>query len=70
MKRRVLGRSGIDVTEIGVGAWQLGGPLRLDPAPAWNRTSDAIVVPGIAPDGTVTDVPRGAASTFASPTRP
>ena len=29
-----------------------GGPLRLDPAPAWNRTSDAIVVPGIAPDGT------------------
>jgi len=29
-----------------------GGPLRLDPAPGWNRTSDAIVVPGIAPDGT------------------
>jgi len=29
-----------------------GGPLRLDPAPAWNRTSDAIVVPGIAADGT------------------
>jgi hypothetical protein len=29
-----------------------GGPLRLDPAPTWNRTSDAIVVPGIAPDGT------------------
>jgi hypothetical protein len=29
-----------------------GGPLRLDPAPAWNRISDAIVVPGIAPDGT------------------
>lgn len=28
------------------------GPLRLDPAPAWNRTSDAIVVPGIAADGT------------------
>lgn len=28
------------------------GPLRLDPAPTWNRTSDAIVVPGIAPDGT------------------
>ena len=28
------------------------GPLRLDPAPAWNRTSGAIVVPGIAPDGT------------------
>lgn len=29
-----------------------GGPLRLDPAPCWNRTSDAIVVPGIAADGT------------------
>lgn len=29
-----------------------GGPLRLDPAPCWNRTSDAIVVPGIASDGT------------------
>ena len=28
------------------------GPLRLDPAPCWNRRSDAIVVPGIAPDGT------------------
>ncbi len=28
------------------------GPLRLDPAPAWNRTGDAIVVPGIANDGT------------------
>ncbi len=28
------------------------GPLRLDPAPAWNRTSDGIVVPGIAGDGT------------------
>jgi hypothetical protein len=28
------------------------GPLRLDPAPAWNRTGDAIVVPGIASDGT------------------
>lgn len=30
MKRRVLGRSGIEVTELGVGAWQLAGPLRLD----------------------------------------
>ncbi len=28
------------------------GPLRLDPAPAWNRTGDAIAVPGIASDGT------------------
>lgn len=28
------------------------GALRLDPAPAWNRTADSIVVPGIAADGT------------------
>jgi hypothetical protein len=28
------------------------GLLRLDAAPAWNRTGDAIAVPGIAPDGT------------------
>ena len=28
------------------------GDLRLDPAPCWNRTGDAIVVPGIATDGT------------------
>jgi aryl-alcohol dehydrogenase-like predicted oxidoreductase len=30
MKRRTLGGTGIQVTEIGVGAWQLGGPLLLD----------------------------------------
>lgn len=29
-----------------------GGNLRLDPAPCWNRAGNAIVVPGIAPDGT------------------
>ena len=28
------------------------GELRLDPGPCWNRTGDAIVVPGIAADGT------------------
>jgi hypothetical protein len=28
-----------------------GGDLRLDPAPCWNRAGNAIVVPGIAPDG-------------------
>ncbi len=28
------------------------GALRLDPAPAWNREGNAIVVPGIAADGT------------------
>ncbi|MEZ5404248.1 MAG: hypothetical protein R2729_31505 [Bryobacteraceae bacterium] len=29
-----------------------GGDLRLDAAPAWNRTSDRILFPAIAPDGT------------------
>ncbi len=46
-------RSGRVITSppVFLSAWN-SGPLRLDPAPAWNRTSDAIVVPGIAPDGT------------------
>src|SRR5450432_4927209 len=30
MKKRALGKTGILVSEIGVGAWQLGGPLTLD----------------------------------------
>jgi aryl-alcohol dehydrogenase-like predicted oxidoreductase len=30
MERRALGRTNIVVSEIGVGAWQLGGPLLLD----------------------------------------
>ncbi len=30
MRKRALGRTGIEVSEIGVGAWQLGGPLLLD----------------------------------------
>jgi hypothetical protein len=30
-----------------------GGDLRLDPAPRWNRTSDALLVPGLTNDGTV-----------------
>lgn len=33
-----------------LGPWK-SGDLRLDPAPCWNRTGDAIVVPGIADDG-------------------
>ena len=28
------------------------GDIRIDPAPRWNRTNDAILVPGIAPNGT------------------
>ncbi len=34
-----------------LGPWK-SGDLRLDPAPCWNRSGDAVVVPGIAPDGT------------------
>jgi hypothetical protein len=34
-----------------MGPWN-SGDLRLDPAPCWNRTGDALVVPGIAPDST------------------
>ncbi len=30
MRHRRLGRTGIDISEIGIGAWQLGGPLTLD----------------------------------------
>ena len=30
MKYRILGKTGINISEIGVGAWQLGGPLMLD----------------------------------------
>src|ERR1700722_7813944 len=30
MKYRNLGKTGLAVSEIGVGAWQLGGPLLLD----------------------------------------
>ncbi len=33
MRHRQLGRTGISVSEIGVGAWQLGGPLILDGKP-------------------------------------
>jgi hypothetical protein len=33
------------------GTW-IDGDLRLDPAPCWNRTSDRVLVPAIAEDGT------------------
>ena len=31
---------------------QYGGDIRIDPAPRWNRTNDAILVPGISKNGT------------------
>jgi hypothetical protein len=30
-----------------------GGSVRVDPAPRWNRTSDALLVPGLTDDGTL-----------------
>jgi hypothetical protein len=36
---------------ISYGEWK-GGELRLDPAPCWNRTGDAVVVPGLSEGGT------------------
>lgn len=35
---------------VPLGQWK-SGDLRLDPAPCWNRTSDALLVPGLASDG-------------------
>jgi len=36
----------------GISKGAYGGDIRIDPAPRWNRTSDAILVPGIAKNGT------------------
>jgi hypothetical protein len=36
----------------GISKGKYGGNIRIDPAPRWNRTNDAILVPGIADNGT------------------
>lgn len=36
----------------GISKGEYAGDIRIDPAPRWNRTNDAILVPGIAPNGT------------------
>jgi hypothetical protein len=36
---------------LDIGPWT-AGPLRIDPAPCWNRAGDRIVVPALAADGT------------------
>ncbi len=36
----------------GIDKGQYGGDIRIDPAPRWNRTNDAILVPGISKNGT------------------
>ncbi len=38
---RVLGRSGIEVSEIGFGCWAIGGPVTLDGRPdGWGEVDD------------------------------
>jgi hypothetical protein len=36
----------------GINKGSYSGDIRIDPAPRWNRTNDAILVPGIADNGT------------------
>ena len=36
----------------GIDKGEYSGDIRIDPAPRWNRTNDAILVPGIAENGT------------------
>ena len=36
----------------GVYKGEYGGNIRIDPAPRWNRTNDAVLLPGIAENGT------------------
>lgn len=49
----VLRRSdGAFARSMGVEKGSYRGDIRIDPAPRWNRTSDALLVPGIAENGT------------------
>ncbi|MDZ4818414.1 MAG: hypothetical protein SGJ20_05515 [Planctomycetota bacterium] len=49
----VLRRSdGAFARSPGIDKGTYSGDIRIDPAPCWNRTSDAILVPGIADNGT------------------
>jgi hypothetical protein len=43
---------GVHARSEGLDKGSYAGDIRIDPAPRWNRTSDAILVPGIAGDGT------------------
>jgi hypothetical protein len=43
---------GVWARSKGINKGSYSGDIRIDPAPRWNRTSDAILVPGIAGNGT------------------
>lgn len=43
---------GVHVRSDGLDKGSYDGDIRIDAAPRWNRTDDAILVPGIATDGT------------------
>ncbi|NHE56016.1 hypothetical protein [Cyclobacterium plantarum] len=43
---------GVWAKSEGIDKGDFSGDIRIDPAPRWNRTNDAILVPGIAPNGT------------------
>lgn len=43
---------GAFVRSKGIDRGAYNGDIRIDPAPCWNRTSDAILVPGLAENGT------------------
>jgi hypothetical protein len=43
---------GAFVRSVGIDKGSYSGNIRIDPAPRWNRTNDAILVPGIARDKT------------------
>jgi hypothetical protein len=40
------------VRSPGLSRGQYAGDIRIDPAPRWNRTNDALLVPGISEDTT------------------
>ena len=43
---------GAFIRSEGINKGEYSGDIRIDPAPRWNRTNDAILVPGIAENGT------------------
>jgi aryl-alcohol dehydrogenase-like predicted oxidoreductase len=43
LKHRILGRSGIEVSAVGLGCWAIGGPFLMDGKPdGWGNVDDAV----------------------------